>query len=67
MPRWDCDFTYRHLELISTALMQWNEQIKATISNERFSEEVRERKRKFSEELTELIQGIGEEMYRRKM
>lgn len=67
MPRWDCDFSYRHLELIATALMQWNEQIKATIYNERFSEKEREYKRKFSGELTELIQGIREEMYRRKI
>ena len=67
MPRWDYSFKYRHLELISTALMQWNEQVKATISDERFSEGVRGQKRKFSEELTELIQGIREEMYRRKM
>lgn len=67
MPRWDCDFNYRHLELIATALIQWNEQIKATISNERFSEEVREWKRKFSKELTELIQEIREEMHRRKI
>ena len=67
MPRWDCDFSYRHLELIATALMQWNEQIKGTISDERFSEEVREYKRRFSEELTELIQEIREEMYRRKL
>ena len=66
MPRWDCDFNYRHLELISTALIQWNEQIKATICNERLSEEVRGYKRRFSEELTELIQEIREEMYRRK-
>lgn len=67
MPRWDYSFKYRHLELISTALMQWNEQVKTTISDERFSEGVREQKRKFSEELTELIQGIREEMHRRKM
>ena len=67
MSRWDDSFSYRHLELISTALMQWNEQIKATISDERFSEEVKEYKRKFSGELTELIQEIREEMYRRKI
>ena len=65
MSRWDDSFSYRHLELIVTALMQWNEQIKATICNERFSEEVRKHKRKFSEEITELIQEIREEMYRR--
>ena len=67
MAKWDDSFSYRHLELISTALMQWNEQIKATISDERFSEEVKEYKRKFSGELTELIQEIREEMYRRKI
>ena len=67
MPRWDDSFSYRDLELIKTALVQWNEQIKATIYNERFSEEVRKHKRKFSGELTELIQGIREEMYRRKI
>ena len=67
MPRWDYDFSYRHLELIVTALIQWNEQIKATISDERFSEEEKEYKRKFSGELTELIQEIREEKYRRKI
>lgn len=67
MSRWDDSFTYRHLELIATALVQWNEQIKATICNERFSEEVRKHKRKFFEELTELIHEIREEMYRRKI
>ena len=67
MPRWNDSFTDRHLTLISTALIQWNEQIKATIYNEGFSEEVRKYKRKFSEELTELIQEIREEMYRRKI
>ena len=67
MARWDYSFNYRHLELISTALMQWNEQIKDTISNERISEVERERKRKFSEELSELIQEIREEMNWRKM
>lgn len=67
MARWDDSFSDRHLTLIFTALMQWNEQVKATISNERFSEEVREHKRKFSEELTELIQEIRGEMYRRKI
>ena len=67
MPRWDDTFNYRDLELIATALMQWNEQIKATIVDERFSEEVKEYKRKFSGELAELIQGIREEMYRRKI
>ena len=67
MSRWDCSFNYRHLELISTALIQWNEQVKATISDERFSEEVREYKRGFCEELTELIWEIREEMYRRKL
>lgn len=67
MARWDDSFSDRHLTLIFTALMQWNEQGKATISDERFSEEVRKYKRKFSEELTELIQEIREEMYRRKI
>lgn len=67
MRRWDDNFSDRHLTLISTALMQWNEQIKGTISNERFSEEVRGLKRKFCGELTELIQEIREEMYRRKI
>lgn len=65
MSRWDDSFSDRHLELISTALIQWNEQIKATISDERFSEEIREHKRNFSGELTELIQEIRGEMYRR--
>lgn len=65
MPRWDDSFSDRHLTLISTALMQWNEQGKATICDERFSEEVREHKRKFCRELTELIQEIKKEMYRR--
>lgn len=67
MARWDDSFSDRHLTLIFTALMQWNEQGKATISNERFSEEVRKYKRKFCEELTELIREIREEMYRRKI
>lgn len=67
MARWDDSFSDRHLTLIFTALMQWNEQGKATISDERFSEEIREYKRKFCEELTELIQEIREEMYRRKI
>lgn len=66
MPRWDDSFSYRDLELIRTALIQWNEQIKATIYDERFSEEEKELKRKFSGELTELIQEIREEKYRRK-
>ncbi len=66
MARWDDSFSDRHLELIVTALVQWNEQVKATISNEKFSEGVREQKRKFSEELTKLIREIREEMYRRK-
>ena len=65
MPRWDDSFSDRHLTLIFTALMQWNEQGKATISDERFSEEIRKYKRKFSEELTELIEEIREEMHRR--
>lgn len=67
MSRWDDSFSYRDLELIATALMQWNEQIKVTIYDERFSEKEKEYKRKFSGELTELIQGIREEMYRRKI
>ena len=67
MPRWDDSFSDRHLTLIFTALMQWNEQGKATISDERFSEEIREYKRKFCEELTKLIQEIRGEMYRRKI
>lgn len=67
MARWDDSFTNRDLTLISTALMQWNEQIKATISNERFSEEVREHKRKFCGELTELLQEIRKEMYKREI
>lgn len=67
MARWDDSFSDRHLTLIFTALMQWNEQGKATICNEKLSEEVREYKRKFCEELTELIREIGEEMYRRKI
>ena len=67
MPRWDYSFKYRHLELISTALMQWNELVKGSISNERIPEGEREYKRKFSEELTELIQELREEMYRRKI
>lgn len=67
MSRWDCSFNYRHLELILTALMQWNENIKATISNEHISELERGLKRKFSGELSELIQEIREEMNWRKM
>lgn len=67
MARWDDNFSDRHLTLIFTALMQWNEQGKATICDERFSEEVRKYKRKFCEELTELIQEIREEMYRRNI
>lgn len=67
MARWDDSFSDRHLTLISTALMQWNEQIRATISNERFSEEARELKRKFCGELTELLQEIRKETYRRKI
>lgn len=67
MARWDDSFSDRHLTLIFTALIQWNEQGKATICDERFSEQVREYKRKFCEELTELIREIREEMYRRKI
>ena len=65
MPRWDDSFSDRHLTLIFTALMQWNEQVKATISDERFSEELRELKKKFCRELTELLQEIREETHRR--
>lgn len=67
MPRWDDSFSDRHLTLIFTALMQWNEQGKASICDERLSEEVREYKRKFSEELTKLLQEIRKEMYRREI
>ena len=67
MARWDDSFNDRHLTLIYTALMQWNEQVKITISDERFPEEVKEYKRRFCEELTELIWEIREEMYRRKI
>lgn len=67
MARWDDSFSDRHLTLIFTALVQWNEQGKITISDERFSEEIREYKRKFCGELTELIQEIREEMYRREI
>lgn len=67
MARWDDRFNYRHLELIFTALMQWNEKIKESISNEHISEVERGLKRKFSGELNELIQEIREEMNWRKM
>ena len=67
MARWDDSFSDRHLTLLFTALMQWNEQVKATISNEGLSEEARELKRKFCGELTELIQEIRKEMCRRKI
>lgn len=67
MGRWNDSFSDRHLTLIFTALMQWNEQVKMTIFDERFAEEVREYKKRFCEELTELIWEIREEMYRRKI
>lgn len=67
MARWHDSFSDRDLTLIFTALMQWNEQVKITISDERFPEEVKEYKRGFCEELTELIWEIREEMYRRKI
>ena len=47
MARWDDSFSDRHLTLIFTALMQWNEQGKATICDERFPDEVSEYKRRF--------------------
>lgn len=67
MARWDDSFNDRHLTLIFTALMQWNELIKINLLNECISEKEKKRKRKFSEELTELIQEIRKEMYRREI
>ena len=66
MARWDESFSDRHLTLISTALMQWSELIKINLLNEYISEAEKKRKRKFFEELTELVQEIRGEMYRRK-
>lgn len=60
-------FTDKELELIRTGLMQWNEQVKATISNEKIHADARKIKIKFSEELTKLIDEIREETYRRKL
>lgn len=66
MTRWNPDFfSYRELQLILTALIQWREQIRVTAYDERFSEEVREKKKLFSMELGKLIEEIQMEMYKR--
>lgn len=66
MIRWSSDFfNYRELQLILTALMQWREQIRVTAYDERFSEEVREKKKLFSVELGKLIEEIQMEKYKR--
>lgn len=66
MSRWDLSFNYRHLELISTALIQWRELVMSSACDERLTEGTREMKRKFAEELTEIIDEIRTEMNRRR-
>ena len=66
MIRWSSDFfNYRELQLILTALIQWREQIRVTAYDERFSEEIREKKKSFSMELGKLIEEIQMEKYKR--
>lgn len=66
MTRWNPDFfNYRELQLILTALIQWREQIRVSAYDERFSEEIREKKKSFSMELGKLIEEIQMEKYKR--
>lgn len=60
-------FTDKELELMRTGLVQWNEQVKATISNEGTHVDARKIKVKFSEELTKLTNEIREEIYGRNI
>ena len=64
--RWDYSFEYRDLELISTALIQWRELVISSACDERLTEGTRESKRKFAEELTEIIDEIRTVMNRRR-